>query len=246
MTAVAEVRRDHVALEPANSVTELLRIAVERGTPVAELKELVELHDRMSKRQAEQDFFSAMAAFQAECPSIKKASTAKITSKRSGTSFAYTYAELDEIARVINPIMAKHGLSYGWDSDVNGATLVCVCTVRHKAGHSIQSKFTLPVASEGGMSAQQEVGAALTFAQRRSLSSALGLTTTDEDTDAAPQKDPTPINDDQIVFITDLIAETKTNLPRFLKFIGADSIAEIRAVDYQVAVTALEAKKSAP
>ncbi len=226
-----------------DSATELLRIAVEKGVSVEHLEKLVALHERMEERQAAKEFSAAMAAFQAECPAIKKSSTAQIVTG-GGAKFGYTYAELDEIARTINPIMAKHGLSYSWDSTVDGGKLTCVCTVRHAAGHSQNSTFTLPIDTKAGMSEQQKVAAALTFAQRKSLASVMGLTTTDEDTDGGAEVDPTKISADQMTVISDLIKETSTDLARFLRYMGVASIAEIRASDYQRAINALEQKRA--
>lgn len=248
MTAVAIQQRESKEVAPAGvaalastsgSITELLRIAVEKGTPVEQLEKLVDLHERMELRQARAEFSQAMAAFQAECPSIKKASKAEIVTKAGGR-FGYTYAELDEIARTINPIMAKHGLSYSWDSSVDKDILTCVCTVRHIAGHSITSTFTLPTESSSAMSPQQKMGAALTFAQRKSLASVMGLTTTDEDTDGAEKSDPETITDDQVTVIEDLVREAKVGLPRYLKYMNVASLSDIRAADYKSAVVRLE------
>jgi hypothetical protein len=222
----------------AQSMQHLLHFAIERGTPVEQLEKLVDLADRMERRQAERDFAVAMAAFQAECPSIKKGSRAKVATKGGG-SYSYTYAELDDIARVVNPILARHGLSYSWDSTVDRDILTCLCTVRHLNGHSVTSRFTLPVENPSAMNPQQKVGAALTFAERRSLSAVLGLTTTNDDTDANPV-DPTPINEDQVTELEDLIRETDSNRQRFLDYMGVESMAAIQASDYQRGLKALE------
>lgn len=170
-----------------NGVGEILRIAVERGVDVGSLERLVALHERMSERQAAVEFNQALAAFQAECPSIEKTSSASI-----GGQYSYKYAQLDEIARTTRPLLQRHGLSYSWDSDVQNDRLVCVCTVRHIGGHSQSAKFTTPTQSPSTrMSLQQQQGAALTYARRQSLVQALGLTMTDEDNDAAM---PPPVN----------------------------------------------------
>jgi len=243
MTAVAvkEIEKRNATLAITDSATDLLRIAVEKGATVDQLEKLVGLHERMEARQAAREFSAAMAAFQSECPSIKKGSTGNIVTK-SGGKYSYTYAELDDIARTINPIMAKHGLSYGWDSPVEGDKLTCICTVRHVAGHFVTSTFILPIDNPSGMSPQQKVGAALTFAQRKSLASVMGLTTTDEDTDAGAA-DPTPITEDQVTVLSDLLAETGSNAQRFLKFMGVAALKEIRATDYSQALAALQQKK---
>lgn len=225
-------------------ITELLRAAVMQGTPVEQLERLVDLHEKMDARQAQRDFAAAMAAFQMECPSIKRSSTANF-STRGGGAMSYTFAALDEIATTINPILAKHGLSYTWDATVDGGSLTCVCTVRHCNGFSTSSSIKLPTESPSAMSSQQKVGSALTFAKRLSLTSALGLTTTDEDTDGRDTDgDSGAINDKQIERLEALIVEVNANLPKFLKYLGVESLGEIPAAKYTAAVKDLEKKRA--
>lgn len=245
--AVAHVERrgaarrefDEQVASGSGSITALLHLAVEKGTPVAELKELVALHELMSQRQAAQDFAAAMASFQAECPSIKRSSSAKITTRGGGT-YDYTYAELDEIARTINPILAKNGLSYTWDTKADDKMLTVVCTVRHANGHSISSSFVVPVESASAMSAQQKYAAAATFAQRKSLSAVLGLTTTDNDTDGHVTE---KITEDQALMLSDMVKETETNLARFCKWLNVEKLPDVRAADWERARSTLERKK---
>lgn len=245
MTAVAisEKHPAAVAVPATSSITQLLQTAVERGTPVEALEKLVALHERIAEREAQMAFSNAMAAFQSECPSIKKSSSADIVT-RGGGKYSYTYAELDEIARTINPLLAKHGLSYSWDSKVDAGMLTCICTIRHIAGHSTTSSLVLPVASQSAMSEQQKYGAALTFAQRRTLSSGLGLTTTDEDYDA-PAIDRTPITTEQLLQLEDMIEDAEADRKRFLAFIGVEKLSELPAVHFESAMNALRQKKGA-
>lgn len=220
---------------------DLIRFAIESKVDVESLEKLVAMQQRIQDRLAAQEFAQAMAAFQRDCPSIKKTSTANIVTK-SGGKFSYTYADLDEIASVVNPILAKYGLSYGFDSKLDKDLLTCICTVRHNNGHSVPSTFTLPTASESAMSAQQKVGAALTFAKRQALSAALGITTSQEDPNAE-QSNPTMIDQDAAIEIEELITETGSNRSRFLDFMGVGKVAEIRAVDYHKAINALKRKQ---
>lgn len=226
-------------------VTDLLRIAVEKGTPVAELKELVALHEHMEQRQAQRDYAAAMARFQKECPSIKKSSTAKFAT-RGGGEMSYTFAALDEIADTVNPILAKHGLSYTWDSSVQGGTITCVCTVRHENGHSTTSTISLPTESQSAMSSQQKVGSAFTFARRLSLTAALGLTTTDDDVDGRDVDDAAVITEAQAETISALVAEMNVNLGAFLTHMKVATIDDIPAKRYTYAVSALRKKGAKP
>ena len=227
------------------SIQDLMHYALERGADVGALEKLVDLHERVTKREAALEFARAMAAFQAACPPIKKDSTAKIAT-RGGGSYSYTYAELDSIAGTVNPILRDNGLSYTWNSSVDekGLMLTCDCIVRHINGHSETSRFTLPIANDSAMSAQQKVAAALTFAKRQSLTAALGLVTTDEDTDAVTREvDTTPITDEQLTTLEELIDDAEIDGPRFLKFLGVTKLAELPRARFVEAKNAIAEKK---
>lgn len=228
----------------AHSITELLHLAVERGTPVEALEKLVALHERMEAREAAKAFAAAMVAFKVDCPMIKKTSTAQIVTKKGGR-YSYTYAELDEIVSTVQPLLNVHGFSYTWDTRVEtNGMLTCTITLRHIAGHTEQSSFTLPTTTDSAMSDQQKMGAASTFAKRQTLIAVLGLTTTDNDYDAAAI-DPTPITTEQLFQLEDMIEDSGADKARFLTFIGVEKLSELRAVHFDQAVSALKQKKGA-
>lgn len=222
-------------------VTELLRLAVERGTPVEHLEKLVDLHERMEARQARRDFAEALAAFQRECPPIAHSKRVEFVTAKGG-KVKYSYAELDEIAKVINPILTKHGLSYHWtDTDIDEkGMLVTTCVLSHVGGHSQSSRFKLPTQNESTASPQQKIGAAETYAKRRSLLSVLGLTTAESDVTAAAEVDPTPITADEVTHIQDLLHERNIPIARFLTHMEVDAVAKIRAIHYPKAIQAIE------
>lgn len=218
----------------------LIYIAMQTGQSPDALEKLVALQERMEKRQAEKDFIDALAQFRAACPPVKKNKTANIKTE-SGSSYSYVYAELDEIARVVDPILEKFGFSYTWNTTATEKSITVECILRHRAGHSTSSTFTVPVESRSGMSPQQKYGAASTFAQRRSLGNVLGLTTTDKDTDTAAV-DPTKVSEDQATALADRVREVckGDQEKRFLAYMGVDKVADVRANDYKKAMASLD------
>lgn len=236
-SSVPMIHGEHATSE----IGQILRAAIDSKVPVETIERLVALKERIEMRSAAMDFNAALAAFQAECPPIRKTSKASITTK-SGGQYAYTYAELDEIARTTRPILTKHGLSYSWDSEVNGNRLTCVCIVRHVAGHSQTAKFNVSTETTSAMSDQQKMAAALTTARRHSLIQALGLTTTDADTDGAEHASHDAISNEQAYELADLIKATNSDKAKFLAYIGASSLETIPASAFGRAKAALAAK----
>lgn len=236
---VQRIEPSAVQVQGESEIGQLLRLAVTGNVPVETIEKLVALKERMEDRNAAREFNIALADFQAACPAIKKTSSAKITTA-GGSAYSYSYAELDEIARTTRPILTRFGLSYTWDSEADGEKLICTCTVFHTSGHSRSAKFTLPTTTKSGMSDQQKVAAALTYARRQSLIQALGLTTTDPDTDGPRVDD--KVTAEQVAELEKLVKETGADLSKLLAYLGVASLADITARGFDKAKKALSAK----
>lgn len=222
------------------SIMDLFDIAIRERLPAAELEKLVELHERIADRDAAREFNIALAKFQQECPPLHRTKDADFATKKGGR-MSYSYAPLEEVAKTIAPVLVMHGLSYTWDSTATGGMLTVICTVIHEAGHSRASSFTLPTTTNAAMSDQQKYGAAMTFAQRRTLMAALGLTP-EGDTDGEVV-DPTPITEDQLTCLEDLIGDTKVDRVKFLAWLGVEVLDKLPAAEYDKAVQTLKRKQ---
>lgn len=235
---------DVTAIVPARQGAEslaLLASAIERGVPVEAIERLVQLHREEQDRSAAREFARARAAFQAECPTIAKSSSAKIVTK-SGVSFSYAYAELDEIAGTVRPFLHKHGFSYSWSVVLDGGTMNCTCTLSHAAGHSASSTFPAPTDAGSAMSGPQRNAAALTYAKRQALLMVLGISTGEPDDDALAGST-AAITSEQAATLEALMQEVGANRAKFLAYLGVTALDELRASDVPRAVNALEAKR---
>lgn len=249
------VEPEHNGLAPMVPVevpiSAILDRAVQQGMAPDALEKLVGLFNQQEDRKAAREFAAALAEFQRQVPPIRKTSTAEVVSRTKGTRFSYAYAELDEIARTIQPLLHKLGLSYSWDSAFTEGTIICTCIVRHSNGHSAAAKFGCPTDSDAGMTPAQKYAAALTYARRQSLIQALGLTTCDPDSDAA--RSPRPVDDgpkvtaSQAADLDSLLDEVTGRNPdrrgAFLRYMGVEKLADLPASKLKQATTALENKR---
>lgn len=235
------------------SPMELIRFAIESKTPASELKELVALATQIEDRNAAKEFNRSLKEFQRECPPIKKNRTAKITTKGGG-GFSYSYAEMDVIEPHIKPYLDKYGFSYSFDTEVDDKGVMCtsICTLLHENGHSRQSRFKLPIASESAASPQQKVGIADTYAMRRALGKVLGLNITDKE---APDDEVTEtektITEQQAIALLTLIDEKKRGrndekvfLERFLAKYGIEALDHLPVSEYDGALATLSSIKT--
>lgn len=145
------------------------------------------------------ELYKALAAFQAEVPTIKK----------NASGYGYKFADLEEITKVIKPLLTKHGLGYTQPLD---GTDIKTIIFHVESGESLESVAHIPQDVElKGQNKFQTMGSAITYLRRYALSSALGLVT-DEDADGAgeqvkntptaapkaPQATPEPKGDDEL------------------------------------------------
>lgn len=200
----------------------------------------LDLYERLTERQAREEFARAMAQFQKDCPPIPKTAKASITT-RAGGSYGYTYAPLEEIAARTAPHLQANGLMYSWDGSEADGKITAICTVRHVNGQSVTSHFTASVETSAAMSGAQKHAAAMTYARRQSLIMALGLVTTDPDTDGAGHQ---KITENQAANLRAMMDELKVAVPGFLKVFGVAKIEDMPQAKFQVAINLLEEKRA--
>lgn len=123
------------------------------------------------------NLLKALATFQQEVPVLHKATQ----------GYGYTYTELSDIIKEINPLLKKHGLGF--------TQLICGQSVKTiifhaESGEQLECSTEIPQGVQlKGMNDFQVLGSAITYIRRYALSAVLGLVT-DKDTDATGEQAP--------------------------------------------------------
>ena len=230
------------------SIETIIQSAVQSGRPASELKELLDFARQLDADKARKAFNAAFAAFKAECPAIQRKHDSQFkTVDRNGVQRVRKFADLEDIARAVDPVLAKHGLSYSWgETKVEAGLMSVPCIVAHDGGHSISGSFPVPVDSKAGCSDAQKYGIAHTYARRYSLVSVLGLTSVDEDNDGADENGRASgekISPEQYGDLTELLSELPvTELPKFLAYMRVKALGDIPASEFKRAIDALNRK----
>jgi hypothetical protein len=144
-------------------------------------------------------------SFARQCfPVIPRSKTVSVRTKTGGT-YSFSYAPLDVILAKITPHLAYNGLSLTqdveWDS--SGERAMVSTTIIHASGQTMSGAPVLMNVPKGA--GPQEMGSALTYARRYSLTTLLCIATDDdEDGNLASGNDAvvtreTPPNDPLIV-----------------------------------------------
>lgn len=225
-----------IAQDPPSAASILLA-GVERGMDPTSLRELAALYERMQDREARQAFNRAMDAFKGACPAILKVRQAKINSNKG--NYSYNYAPLEEITKVVDPVLHKNGLSYRWDGKLMDGLTTITCTVCHVDGHRESSTFVCRGCGSPSMSPAQQDASAVTLAKRHSLVMALGITTDEDDDGRRGEPNPAPDADPAAprVLPRDERAATQQNDPD-----GIDQTPRVTASDLNGMLKAYKAK----
>jgi hypothetical protein len=163
-----------------DSAEALIAQAIEKNLPVETMERLLAMRRELKQEWAKEQYDKAMAAFQAECPTIQKTKEVKT---KSGI-VAYRYAPIETIVSQVKEVLKKHGFSYSIQTVTGENRVKSICIVKHKDSHSENYEMEVPLGNKTDiMSASQVVAAASTFSKRYAFCNAFGILTGDEDND---------------------------------------------------------------
>lgn len=174
--------RQTAAVLAAPTPAELLSIAVQQGADLDRLERLMALQERWEAGEARKAFVTAMTEFKREPLEIFKRKGVGYTTK-DGEFVGYKYAELSDVADVVVPAMARHGLSHRWDVRQESGRIHVRCIVTHALGHSETVELDAAPDDSGKKNKIQQVASAVTYLQRYTLLLATGLATKQQEDD---------------------------------------------------------------
>lgn len=161
--------------------------------------------------------------------------------------FKNKYADLAAVLDAIRKPLADNGLSITQTTEVRDQSFVLVTTLHHSTGQWIAGEYPLPI----GVTPQQ-LGSALTYARRYTLSS-LACIAADEDDDAEGVRKENQvlsvpamkINAEQLAALIDALDEVDADKAKFCSYLKIKSLADLPASRLSEATAAIESKRSA-
>lgn len=108
-----------------------------------------------------------------------------IPKSKAGYNNRYKYATLDSLIDMLRSVLPKHGLWFTqYPCDIEN-DIELITRVVHNSGEWFETSITMKISDISGASAAQNVGGAITYFRRYTLSCIFGVSC-DEDTDAQP------------------------------------------------------------
>ena len=137
------------------------------------------MNEHVKQAEAEQeaapidhaDLEAAMAAMQAEVVDPLR------DQEVNAGKLKFKYADLEGVLKAIRPVLKKHGLWISRHTEIQGGNIVMIAQMRHVKG----GKGEAAVYPVSGLNAShQQIGAGMTYAQRRLDSLVTGIASTDD------------------------------------------------------------------
>ncbi len=227
------------------TINEIAMSIAQRGDLAA-----VEAVERLFRLQVEKDaitakraYIAAMARLAPRLPVVERNGHVKYESKDpSKAGMDRKYGKYEDIDEAIRPLYSEEGFSVAWKTE-EGASgkirMVGVCS--HRDGHSEEFRVDLPHDSSGGKNAIQAIGSSVLGYGRRYLTTLIfNVRIAGIDNDG--EGETTPIAEEQVAFLDNLLIATGTTAKGFSIISGCADLKDIAQRDYQRCKTALETK----
>lgn len=99
-------------------------------------------------------------------------------------TYSYSYADLASVLDAITPALSANGLALVQPLTFDGSVMVLETRLLHTSGQWIGGTYPVPMASKA-----QELGSAITYGRRYSITALLGIVADDDDDGAAASQD---------------------------------------------------------
>lgn len=224
----------------ADPLAIVARLAENPAVDPDKLVKLYELAERSRMARAREAFNAAMAAAKGEIGPIVKNKTVDFTSQKGRTN--YRYEDFAEVARVVDRVIVRHGLTYRHRATQEHNRIRVTCIVSHADGYSEETTLEAGEDQSGNKNGHQAIGSAATYLQRYTLKLALGLAATADD-DASGLGEVERIDADQAAYVEQLLRDTGSDSAKFLQWIASAAISELTPTQFKKAVAFLGRKK---
>ena len=225
---------------PAVTPLTMIERAIEKGADVAMIEKLMELQERNDRNLGLRAFDAAIAAAKAEIPPIHKNRKVDFTTAKGRTH--YTHEDMAEVARTVDPILSRYGLSYRFRTSQDNRILTVTCILSHRDGYSEETTLNGAADESGNKNHIQAIGSAATYLQRDTLKLALGLAASDDDDGRTAEKVET-ISADQFFAMQGLIESTATDPVKFAQYLKVENLETLTLKQFDTAMAALRHKQ---
>lgn len=162
-------------------------LARDPAVDVSKLDALLQMAERIEKRNAEREFIAAFARLSADLPRVKKNGTIELGKDKDGKARgSIPFARWEDMDKIIRPLMVREGFTLSFDSaprQGEGGGLIVTGTLMHRDGHTRTASIPLPLDGGPGRNNLQAMGSSLSYGKRYTAEMLLNIVREGEDDD---------------------------------------------------------------
>lgn len=258
MNAAVEIRESTAVVEqhPSSDVDAILhmieRVAADPNADPERVEKFMAMYEKAMERKA-------LLAFNAAMQSAKKAMPAVVRDAENDQTHS-RYARLETISDAIDPVIFEHGFTIIFGTDVSpmAGHYRVTAELSHNEGHSKSFHADIPADGVGMKGNQNKTpthafGSTMSYGRRYLKLLIFDVTLRNEDDDGN-RAGAVTVTDEQAATIRELIevavAEQAENgvtkdgfTKRFLSYMKAETISDIRAAHYKRAIDAINSTR---
>lgn len=167
-----------ISQETSNILALIERVATNPEADIDKLERLLDMQERVLKRNAEQSFNAAMAEMQSDLPVIAKNGAIKVKDEVRSK-----YARYEDIMSTVKPILQRYGFAVTFRTKTGDGAVKVTGVLLHRDGHREETDMELPMDNSGSKNTVQAIGSSTSYGKRYVLCSLLNIATGDEDDD---------------------------------------------------------------
>jgi len=230
----------HEMQESTALISMIERAARDPNVDIVKMERLFEMQQKAEDKRNKAAFLAALSGLQADLPAAVRKGKGHNDRK---------YARFEDVTEALRPQLKLHGFSLTYRIKQTEKSITVVGVLGHARGHSEETEITLPADTSGSKNGVQAWASSVSYGKRYVALTLTGIATDDDDDGVAagaPKKeDLTTISDAQHKELTTLIAETATDLAKFLDYGKIESLSDITVANFPSAKQMLLAKKTA-
>jgi ERF superfamily len=217
------------------------RAARDTSVDIEKFERLMAMKERVEDRLAKQAFDNAIAQAKGEIGPIVKNRSVDFTTQKGRTN--YRYEDFAAVAATVDPVLARHGLSYRFRSEQTGNRLKVTCRLSHADGYGEETSLEAANDESGNKNSIQSIGSTASYLQRYSLKLSLGLAASNDDDGRLGVEDDPSIDADSVAYVDQLLRDTDSDRAKFLDALKAESVEALTSSQYKRAIELLNKKK---
>lgn len=222
ITEVAVLTESSLAQSPQGTLSPMVQAVMDGRMSPDVLQHMLDVQKDYEKNEAEKAFHKALAEFKTH--EIRLEKDKKVSFKTNdGNEKSYRHTTLGYALEIINPLLSQSGLSLTWETQQdmdNGGLITVTCVLSHSMGFSKKTSLSASPDASGKKNAIQAIGSTISYLERYTAFSLVGLASMDQDNDGADADPPELITDEQALEIHAKLTDNDIPVPRFLKWLS--------------------------